>query len=200
MPDRDPVRRIDFLSVEELIALGDRNTVLDPHSVLIARTAELGDGNIFYPGVVFRCDPGSEIVVGSGNQFFPGTFVLAAAGGRVELGSDGTYGPGGVQIKANVAGTLLRLGDGVRLANGPEIVGRTTIGDGGQVIGPIQAQSVVLAGGGGHSEPDPDRRASVLKGVGLARGIELRVGDVVNGLGDFALAPVERQSSYHPRA
>ncbi|MEU8925482.1 hypothetical protein AB0D10_31885 [Kitasatospora sp. NPDC048545] len=40
----------------------------------------------------------------------------------------------------------------------------------------------------------------MLKGTGLARGIRLAAGDVMNGLGDLAAAPVERQLAYHPRS
>lgn len=187
-----------FLSPDELTsaAIGE---VLDPHSVLVSRFAVVGEGNVFYPGVVIQSDADSTLVIGSGNVFYPGAFLLAEGGGRLIVGSRGAYGPGGVQIKANVAGTVITVGDDVRLANGPEVVGATTIGDGGQIIGPVQAQSVVIAPGGSHTEPDVDRRAGVLKGVGLARRLHVGTGEVVNGLGDFSRAAVERQSSYHPR-
>lgn len=194
------VRREEFLTLDEVLLLGERCTFLAPASTLISRRAVIGSGNVFYPGVVLRCDERSELTIGEDNEFFPGSFVLASSGGRVELGSRGSYGPGGVQVKANRSGVVITIGDDVRLGNGPEIVGGSTIGDGAQVVGPIQAQSVVLAAGGAHSEPDPDRRAAVLKGVGLARDIKLGVGEVINGLGDFAAAPVERQRVYHPRA
>jgi hypothetical protein len=188
----------EFLSVAETQELGGRSTVLDPHSVLISRFATVGDGNTFYPGTVVQSDEASELVIGSGNVFYPGCFLLAENGGRLRVGSRGAFGPGGVQMKANVAGASISVGDRVRLANGPEVVGATTIGDGGQVLGPIQVQSVRLDGGGGHEEPDVDRRAGVLKGFGLARGLHVATGEVRNGRGDFADAPVERQRAYHP--
>ncbi|OJX72200.1 hypothetical protein [Leifsonia sp. 71-9] len=192
--------RGDFLSSDELSSIAERNTVLDLHSVLVSRFATLGEGNTLYPGVVIQADDRSELTIGSDNVFYPGAFLLAESGGRLRIGSSGDYGPGGVQVKANAGSSEIRIGDGVRIANGPEIVGLTSIGDGGQVIGPIRAQSVQLAGGGDHQEPDPDRRAGVLKGVGLARGLVVGVGEVVNGLGDFAVAPIERQRFYHPGA
>ncbi|GAB3815941.1 hypothetical protein GCM10028799_17750 [Kribbella italica] len=39
-----------------------------------------------------------------------------------------------------------------------------------------------------------------LKGFGRARGVQVGVGEVVNGSGDFDDAPVERQRHYHPNA
>ncbi|MFF2659853.1 hypothetical protein ACFVUH_21130 [Kitasatospora sp. NPDC058032] len=48
--------------------------------------------------------------------------------------------------------------------------------------------------------PDPDLRGAVPKGAGLARGIRLEAGDVVNGLGGFATATIERRLAYHPRS
>ncbi|MDP9843982.1 hypothetical protein [Streptosporangium lutulentum] len=38
-----------------------------------------------------------------------------------------------------------------------------------------------------------------MKGFGLARGIQLGAGEVINGAGDFADASIERQLAYHPR-
>ncbi|MBD3777672.1 MAG: hypothetical protein IE923_00205 [Micrococcales bacterium] len=192
--------RSRLLSVDALAGATTDNQVLDPHSVLISRFATLGEGNVFYPGVVIQSDEDSVLTIGSQNVFYPGAFLLAESGGRLEIGSHGSYGPGGVQLKANARGAAIVVGDRVRLTNGPEIVGETSIGDGGQLIGPIRAQSVQIAGGGDHTEPDVDRRAGVLKGVGLARGTRVEVGEVVNGLGNFADARVERQSVYHPRA
>lgn len=192
--------RSRYHSVDALAGASMRNQVLDPHSVLISRFATLGEGNVFYPGVVIQSDENSVLTIGSHNVFYPGAFLLAENGGRLTIGSHGSYGPGGVQIKANVRAATIVIGDRVRITNGPEIVGTTSIGDGGQLIGPIQAQSVHIAGGGDHTEPDVDLRAGVLKGIGLARGTRVEVGEVVNGLGNFADALVERQSVYHPRA
>lgn len=189
--------RGDFLTVAELAAVCERNTVLDPYSVLVSRYATVGDNNTFYPGTVLQADSASTIVVSSGNVFFPGCFLLAENGGRLVIGSNGTFGPGGVQVKANVESSAIEIGNGVRIANGPEIVGVTHIGSGAQIIGAIQAQSVHLEPGGGHNEPDVDQRAGVLKGVGLARGLRVDVGEVINGYGNFSDAPIERQRKYH---
>ncbi|MFD8086604.1 hypothetical protein ACFV4F_33465 [Kitasatospora sp. NPDC059722] len=196
----DEQRRTNgFRTLGEMAVLAETNTVFDPFSTLIARDAEIGEGNTFFPGVVVRCD-GGTCSIGSGSTFHPSTLLLAADGGRIVVGDGCSLGPGGVQIKANQPGSLLSVGDHARLLNGAEVVGSSVIGDGAQVIGAISAQSVRLAGGDDFTGPDPDRRGAVLKGSGLARGIRLAVGDVVNGLGDFAAAPVERQLAYHPRS
>ncbi|MFF2744700.1 hypothetical protein ACFVVA_04090 [Kitasatospora sp. NPDC058048] len=187
-----------FRTLAETAALAGTNTVLDPFSTLIATEAVIGEGNTFFPGVVVQCD-GGTCSIGSGNTFHPSTLIAAADGGRVVVGDGCSFGPGGVQVKANQPGSVLSIGDRARLLNGAEIVGSSTIGNGAQIIGAISAQSVRLAGGDDFTGPDPDRRGAVLKGAGLARGIRLEAGDVVNGLGDFATAAVERQLAYHPR-
>lgn len=120
--------------------------------------------------------------------------------GEVDALCDAGIGPGGVQIKANVAGAAIRLGCGVRLLNGCELTGSSEVGDGCQIIGPVQAQSVRLAGGrGGYEWPDPAERGALLKGTGLARGLTLGRGEVVSCQSVFAEQPVERQESYHPQ-
>ncbi|MFE9603175.1 hypothetical protein [Streptomyces hokutonensis] len=192
-------RRNGFLTLVGMAALAETNTVFDPFSTLIADDAVIGEGNTFFPGVVVRCD-GGTCSVGSGNTFHPSTLVIAANGGRIEIGDDCCLGPGGVQIKADQPGSVLSVGNRARLLNGAEIVGTSVIGDGAQVLGAISARSVRLAGGDDFTGADPDRRGAVLKGSGLARGIRLEAGEVVNGLGDFATASVERQLAYHPRS
>lgn len=188
-----------FLTLAKMATLAERNTVFDPFSTLIAVDAVIGEGNTFFPGVVVQCDGGS-CSIGSGNIIYPSTLVIAANGGRIVIGDECSLGPGGVQIQANQPGSVLSVGNRARLLNGAEIVGSSIIGDGAQVIGAISAQSVQLAGGDDFAGPDPDRRGAVLKGTGLARGTRLDAGDVVNGLGDFATATVERQLAYHPRS
>ncbi|MGW4647191.1 hypothetical protein [Kitasatospora sp. NPDC004289] len=187
-------------TVTELLAPGDGNVVHDPFSVLISRRVTLGQDNVLYPGVTLECDELSSCSIGSGNVLRPGTAVLAEAGGSVRIGDRNLFGDGGARIKANRADAAVVVGDRTRLLNGPEVVGRSEIGDGCQVIGAVAVQSVRLAGGGDHAYPDPDGRGAVLKGSGLARGLSLEAGEVVNGSGDFAAAPVERQRAYHPDA
>jgi carbonic anhydrase/acetyltransferase-like protein (isoleucine patch superfamily) len=186
-----------YLTVSELLALPA--VTLDPCSTLVSPHVEIGPGTVLYPGVVISCDERSRCVIGADNVLWPGTVIIAAGGGVIEIGSGNQLGPGGVQVKANMADARIVIADGARLLNGPEVVGRSYIGEGCQVLGSIAVQSVELAGGRSYTWPDVDERGAVLKGYGVARGLRLGVGDVVNGHGDFATAPVERQLAYHPR-
>ena len=191
---------LGFLTVQQTDALADLGVrVLDPFSALISAGAQIGRGTVIYPGVVVQRDQASTLVLGSGNVLFPGTFLLAERGGRIVIGDSCELGPGVVQVKANLADSDIRLGNGVRLLNGCELTGRSDLGDGCQIIGTVLAQSVRLGGGlGGYSWPEPDERGALLKGTGLARGLVLRRGEVASCQPSFADAPVERQSCYHP--
>lgn len=192
--------RMGFLTVREMQDLSNSQSILDFHSTLISRYASLGPNNVLYPGTVIESDDASELKIGTENVFYPGSIVQAVRGGKVDIGDRNTFGPGGVQVKANLHSTNVVIGNDVRLVNGVELVGHSHLGDGSQIIGAIQAQSVVLEGGGGFLSAEVDGRGAVLKGFGLARGLRLNAGDVVNGVGDFSAHPVERQSDYHPRA
>jgi hypothetical protein len=187
--------RFGYRTIGELLRLADHNVVFDPYSTLLAIDAEIGADNVFHPGVVIN----GSAHLGDGNTFHLGTHLLAEEGARIVVGDGGTFGPGGVQITVTGSGVECRIGDRVRLRNGAEIVGACTLGTGTQVLGPISARSVHLAAGGDFTEPDPDLRGAVLKGFGRAQGIRLGVGEVINGLGDFAVARIERQLGYHPR-
>lgn len=194
-------RAAGLLTVDQVVALADRGvTVFDPFSTLVGERVELGEGCVLYPGTVLECDAESACVLGRDNLLAPGTRILAVHGGRVRIGDGNALGEGGAQVKANRQDARIEIGDRTRISGGAEVVGISTLGDGCQVIGAIGAQSVTLEGGGDWTHPDPDARGAVLKGFGLARGLSLRVGDVVNGAGDFRAAAVERQIDYHPRA
>jgi hypothetical protein len=189
-----------FLSVEQLLALhGVENEILDPFSTLVGTAARIGTSNVLYPGVVVECSPGSELMLGSGNRLYPGTLLLASNGGQVTIGDHNQFGDGGCRVKANRSDVVIVIGGGGRFLGGAEIVGSSYLGNGAQVIGPITAQDCTLEDGGSFGDADPDRRGGVLKGAGLARGIRLGPGDVVNATGSFTGAPIERQAAYHPR-
>jgi carbonic anhydrase/acetyltransferase-like protein (isoleucine patch superfamily) len=205
VPDFTPVddarKATGFLTVAETIALVHGGVrVLDPFSTLVSAGTEVGAETVLYPGVVLQRDPASTLLLGCRNVIYPGSVLLAEAGGRLVLGSGCEIGPGGVQIKANQPGSDIAIGDDVRLLNGCEIVGQSRLGKGCQIIGAIAAQSIHLGGGaGGYTWPHPEERGALLKGSGLARGIRLRRGEVLNLQPDFASAAVEQQSAYHPR-
>lgn len=188
----------NFLTTAELVdTVGERNSILDT-SVLIGKNAVIGASNTFYPGVVIEQQGDGKITIGDGNVFYPGTYFLSTAG-EIIIGDNNEFGPAGVTIKANMPDALIAIADNGRYCDGVSIMGRTTLSMGSQILGNIIVQSCTLAGGGDFQEPDPDKRAAVLKGFGLARNIALEVGQVVNGAGDFATFPIEQQSSYHPK-
>ena len=187
-----------FLTVADLLARDDL-VVHDPFSVLISQGVRIGAGCVFYPNVIIECGD-ATVEVGRDNMFYPGVIVIAANEAKVSVGDGCVFGPGGIQVKAVAAGTVLSIGNGVRLANGADVTGSSTLGDGSQVLGAITAIDIGLGAGGSFSEPDPDKRGAVMKGRGRAVGIRLSQGEVINGNGDFAAAPVERQLAYHPRS
>ncbi|MER7750583.1 hypothetical protein [Kitasatospora sp. NPDC097643] len=193
-------RERGLLTPTELLELADQGvTVLDPFSVIVSRRVRLGPDTLLYPGVVIECDEGSSCALGPGNVLHGGTRITASSGGRITIGRDSLIGEGGTQITATTIDAIL-IGDRTRIANGAEVLGSSRIGDGAQILGPISARSVDLAPGRSRTYPDPDARGGVLKGFGRAQRIHVGVGEVVNGAGDFATAPVERQRTYHPEA
>jgi carbonic anhydrase/acetyltransferase-like protein (isoleucine patch superfamily) len=191
---------LGFLTVQQTDELSDSGVrVLDPCSTLISARARIGAGTVIYPGVVIQCDEGSGLILGADNVLFPGTFLLAANGGSVEAADNCEFGPGVVQVKANMPGSEIRIGNGVRLLNGCELTGRSSLGDGCQIIGPVMAQSVRLGGGlGGYRWPNPDERGALLKGSGLARDIVLERGEVASCQDSFADVAAVRQTCFHP--
>lgn len=179
-------------------SIRERNTVITTGSVFISEQVTVGENNTFYPGVVIECRDGATVRIGDGNTFYSGTFIFASAG-EIIIGSGNEFGPAGCTVRANTPTARIVVGDGGRYSDGANIMGETTLGSGSQVLGNITVQNCQLAAGGTYREADPDERAAVLKGFGLARGITLEAGQVINGKGDFAAAPVEWQRAYHPK-
>jgi acetyltransferase-like isoleucine patch superfamily enzyme len=185
-----------FLSADDVLAAyGETNSILDA-SVLISEGVEIGDNNVFYPNVVIERHGEGKISIGNNNIFYPGTYILSSAG-SVTVGDKNEFGASGCTIKANMSDAAITIGDGGRYCDGANIMGKTSLDSGSQVLGNITVQGCALAAGGTFQTPDPDERAAVLKGFGLARGILLEKGQVVNGLGNFAERPVEWQREYH---
>lgn len=188
-----------FRTVAGLSEIAGRgNTVLGHSAILIAAEAEVGTGNVIYPGVVIEIANGGSISIGDGNILYPGTFILADAG-VVVIGSRNQFGDGGVSVKANRQDSRITIGDGGRFVNGPEIIGCTELGNGSQVLGKITVQDCRLEGGVPYSSPQVERRGAVLKGFGLARGISLARGQVLQGLGVFDVKSVLSQTAFHPK-
>jgi bifunctional N-acetylglucosamine-1-phosphate-uridyltransferase/glucosamine-1-phosphate-acetyltransferase GlmU-like protein len=195
----DEVRaRCGFKTIKETIQLTERgNVVLDPWSTLVSRTAVVGSHNVFYPNVIIEGDEASRITIGSSNHFYPLTLIAGLVGGVVEIGDSNEFGEGGFTLKANRQDSHVVIGTNSRFVSGVQIFGRTTIGDGCQVLGQITVQDSRLEGGESYKARNPDDRGAVLKGYGLARGVEVLRGMVINGGGVFSTDKVEAQSSYH---
>lgn len=60
-------------------------------------------------------------------------------------------------------------------------------------------ESCTLGAGGSHAEPDPDRRAGVLKGAGPARHLTVPQGQVIAAWGPFQQEAMLKQSFFHPK-
>ncbi|MDB5181394.1 MAG: hypothetical protein JWP13_157 [Candidatus Saccharibacteria bacterium] len=199
MADNDARNQKEFLDTATLEAsIGVNNSVLDAHSVLISKRVVIGKGNVFYPNVVIECIGEGSLDIGDGNTFYPGTFILCS-NGTITIGNDNEFGTGGCTIKANMDAAEIHIGSGGRYSDGVSVMGKTLLDNGSQVLGAITVQSCSLEGGGNYTEPDPDKRAAVLKGSGLARGITLQQGQVINHIGNFSHASVEWQRAYHPK-
>lgn len=188
-----------FLGIEETLStVGKENIILDPYSFLVSRDVKIGKGNTFYPNVVIEGGH-DRISIGDNNIFYPGTLILAKHV-VVKIGGNNVFGPNGCTIRSDIPHAIITIGNQGRYSDGASIMGHTNLGDGSQILGAITAQSCQLAAGGSFEERNPDKRAAVLKGFGVARGISLEQGQVVNGAGDFRSSPIECQSAYHPKS
>jgi carbonic anhydrase/acetyltransferase-like protein (isoleucine patch superfamily) len=187
---------LGFLSIAETDELTHHGVcVLDPHSTLISRGAQIGAGTIIYPSVIIDADDHSSIVVGERCVLYPGSLFESRDGARIDVGDHVQLGPGGVTIHATGADAAVLLGDQTRLT------GDCMVGRGAQILGAVSARSVRLGAGlGGHHWAVPDERGAVLKGAGIAEAIVLEQGEVRSCRPSFAHAPTERQSAYHPDA
>jgi hypothetical protein len=191
--------RLGFLPRAETIALARRGVVLpDPGSVLVSNDVRLGEDIVLWPNVILQISAGGRIDIGRGTHLFPGTRIVAA-GGSVSIGADTEIGEeGGFTAKAG-AGETIGIGDGARLLGGGSLTLSNRIGRGAQILGPIRCQNCRLGDGGTYRDPEPDARGGVLKGSGVARGIEVPQGHVVQAFGLFSEAAMRRQSYFHPK-
>jgi carbonic anhydrase/acetyltransferase-like protein (isoleucine patch superfamily) len=195
-----PRRAAGLLTLEEVLELASSgNVIFDPFSVLISRHARIGRGNVFHPCVTVSCAAGAELRVGDRNVFHTGT-LLAAETGPLSIGDGNQFGEGGFTAKANSPGARIIIGNGGRYLGGASVFGQTELGSGSQVLGAITVDGCSLAGGAAFSDPDPDKRAAVLKGAGTARRLVLGVGQVIAGSGSFRMEDVKPQSFFHPKA
>lgn len=188
-----------FRSVADLLELGESgNVVIDPFSALISSSVHLGVGNFFYPNVIVEAKEGGSVTIGDNNIFYPNTMILAEQG-IVTIEDENQFGDGGCAIKANMPDAKISIGSQGRYLNGAQILGQTVLGTGSQILGPITVQNCNLAAGGDFRSSDPDLRAGLLKGSGLAKDLSVPTGMVINGSGVFSEENIELQASYHPK-
>jgi hypothetical protein len=198
-PDDAARERLGFLSEAETIALSRLGIMLpDPGSVLVSGDVRLAEDVVLWPNVILQISAGGRITIGPGTNLFPGTRIVAS-GGSVTVGAGAEIGEeGGFTLKAG-AGETIDIGDGARLLGGGSLTLSNRIGRGAQILGPIRCQNCLLGDGGTYRDPEPDARGGVLKGSGVARGIEVPQGHVIQAFGLFAEAVMRRQSYFHPK-
>jgi carbonic anhydrase/acetyltransferase-like protein (isoleucine patch superfamily) len=198
-PDDAARERLGFLSEAEIIALSRLGIMLpDPGSVLVSGDVRLAEDVVLWPNVILQISAGGRITIGPGTNLFPGTRIVAS-GGSVTVGAGAEIGEeGGFTLKAGAAETI-DIGDGARLLGGGSLTLSNRIGRGAQILGPIRCQNCLLGDGGTYRDPEPDARGGVLKGSGVARGIEVPQGHVIQAFGLFAEAVMRRQSYFHPK-
>jgi hypothetical protein len=191
--------RLGFLSEVEIIALSRLGILSpDPGSVLVSGDVRLAEDVVLWPNVILQISAGGRITIGPGTNLFPGTRIVAS-GGSVTVGAGAEIGEeGGFTLKAG-AGETIDIGDGARLLGGGSLTLSNRIGRGAQILGPIRCQNCLLGDGGTYRDPEPDARGGVLKGSGVARGIEVPQGHVIQAFGLFAEAVMRRQSYFHPK-
>src|SRR5689334_13129581 len=107
-------RRLEFLSVEETAALGERGVLLpDPGSVLVSPHVRLEEDVVLWPNVILQASSESRIAIGRGTNLFPGTRIVSS-GGAVTIGTGAEIGEeGGFTIKAG-PGDTIAIGNGAR--------------------------------------------------------------------------------------
>jgi len=192
-------RRLGFLTFDEAAALAERGVILlDAGSTLISTGVRLESDVILWPNTILHCLEGGVVAVGQGAILHPGARALAA-GGRIEIGAGAEIGEeGGFTIKAE-GSSVISIGRSARLLGGGSLTDANTVGAGAQILGPIRCRNCRLGDGGSHREPDPDLRGGVLKGSGVARGLDVPQGFVVQSFGLFSEAPLRRQTDFHPK-
>jgi hypothetical protein len=188
-----------FLTLSQMMEILDGNHVLDPFSTLVSAGVSAGKNNIFYPGVVLKASSGTEIRLGDDNCVHAGSHFEAVTG-NVLIGSNNQFGEGGFTAKANRPGAEIRIGSHGRYLNNPSLFGRCLLGNGSQILGNVTVDSCTLADGGSFQEDDPDRRAGLLKGNGLARNLTVARGMVIAGNGTFSEHDLLPQRHFHPKA
>jgi len=187
-----------YYSIEELITgIGSTNTIIDPFSVLIGKNIYLGQGNTIHPSVILHAENGSSLSIGDDNLFSSCTRIEVANNSSIIIGDRNVFYDGTVCIKCNVENGEVIIGNNCGFDGRINIFGKCFFGNGSRIIGTINVYNCVLEEGGDSTEPNPDNRAGLIKGIGTARDLKVNAGMVINGFGDFDQSKIEPQSNYH---
>jgi len=190
-----------YYSIEELCdVIGLSNIVVDPYSLLISKNVIIGAGNLFSCGVTISSDTSSRIIIGNKNSFANNTHIEAANNTEIRIDNNVVFNDGCICVKCNIKGGKMKFGNNGRFDGRINIFGNCDFGVGSQIIGTINVYGCTLQGGGDFTEPDPDKRAGLIKGIGTARNITVETGNVLNGFGDFDPSKTEPQSVYHKKS
>ena len=182
--------------IQELVQRG--NVIFDPFSTLISARAKIGTGNVIYPSVSVLCGDQGELLIGDNNSFHSNALVEAVLG-PILIGSGNQFGEGGFAAKTNRTGTRIVIGDNGRYLSGAAVFGTSILGTGSQILGAITVDSCHLEAGLSYKDANPDLRAGLLKGSGVARNLTVPTGQVILGNGSFSLNDIKPQSFFHPK-
>lgn len=187
-----------FLSVQEMLEkFGADNIFLNPDSIFVSQSVNIGASNIFYPNVIIESDSSNIITIGNGNVFFSNTHLVVKNGGELSIGSNNIIGDGVVCIKSNTSSANIQIGDNVRFEGVINIFGSCNLENGCQILGNISVYNCILRGGMSFEDSDVEKRAGLLKGFGNAKGLEVGCGYVIKGNGEFSQNDIEPQLNYH---
>ncbi len=189
-----------FYTIIELInSVGKTNQIVDPFSVLISKKVDIGSNNIIYPGVQIISDSSSVIEIGNNNTFCNNTQIISEDCSRILIRDHNDFGYGGICIKCNINKGKMLFGGYCRIEGRINIFGNCNFGQGSQILGTISVYNCTLGEGGDYNDPDPNKRAGLIKGIGTARNLNVGMGMVINGFGDFDQSKIEPQINYHKK-
>lgn len=189
-----------FLTIDEIIdSISKKNIVHDPFSLLISNNVMIGEKNIFYPNTTIISAENSKITIGNSNLLFNGTHIETDNGAEIIIGDNNVFNVGPVCIKCNMPNAKIRIHNNSRYDGRINIFGNCNFGSGSQILGTINVYSCNLEKGGDFTEPNPEKRAGLIKGIGTARNLIVEQGMVINGFGNFEQANVEPQLNYHKK-
>ncbi len=187
-----------FLSIDETIALGDNNTIFDPRSTLISRWVKMGIWNILYPNTTIVLWQESELSIGDNNVFHSSTYLEASNWWKLTIGSHNHF-EWWVTLKANMSTAIIDVWNNWRYINQIlQVLWKTSLWDGSQVIGAITVQNCILDAGEDFRNQDPNKRWWLLKWYWVARSLQIPLWKWLEGFGRFDPESIFLQSQNHP--